>query len=375
MISWHHRRCEKELRLRFVEREPLLVVETTVYITYDQVATVKRLFLLVVETIVYVICDQVATWRLRNASSSLVVETIVNLIKVRLTSVIGNSSCCDMSSKFEPPKFMDDASGYPEYKMLLLRWSRITKTPKEQQAEVVLYHLQGHPSGVQEKIDTALGPAVVNKDDGLAKLIGYLDTIYAEDPMSEAWSKYKRFTKLKRNPEQPVTEFIADFDKGHIQAKESGCEFSDIVLGFTLLEACELSETDEKFVLTAVDFATGKRDKNLLDQMKNSLRKFQSRDRLSSDNAGDRMKVKEEDALVASVKQALIADGWTPPSPGSEGRKKKKNPLDADGKRKVCFHCKSEYHLLDKCDKKEKRTEVTALSTVLRQAPGTDFHM
>ena len=95
-----------------------------------------------------------------------------------------------MSSKFEPPKFMDDASGYPEYKKLLLRWSRITKTPKEQQAEVVLYHLQGHPSGVQEKIDTALGPAVVNQDDGLAKLIEYLDAIYAEDPMSEAWSKY-----------------------------------------------------------------------------------------------------------------------------------------------------------------------------------------
>ena len=41
-----------------------------------------------------------------------------------------------------------------------------------------------------------------------------------------------------------------------LQAKESGCEFSDLVLGFKLLESCNLSETDEKFVLTAADLKT-----------------------------------------------------------------------------------------------------------------------
>ena len=176
-----------------------------------------------------------------------------------------------MSSKYEPPAFMEDTAGYSEYKRNLQRWSRITKVPAAHQAEVVLYHLQGHSSGIQEKADTALGDAVENKEDGLTKLIEFFDTIYAEDPMSEAWLKYKRFTQLKKSPDQPVTDFIADFDKAHAKAKLSGCEFSDIVLGFKLLEACELSETDEKFVLTAVDFKAGKRDNNLLEQMKNSL--------------------------------------------------------------------------------------------------------
>ena len=60
-------------------------------------------------------------------------------------------------AKVEPPKFFDSASGYPEYKLKLQRWSRITKRDKKQQAEVVLYHLEGHPSGIQQKIDTALG--------------------------------------------------------------------------------------------------------------------------------------------------------------------------------------------------------------------------
>ena len=73
-----------------------------------------------------------------------------------------------MSSRLNPPKFFDEPSEYPEYKKQLLRWSRITKVPKNQQAETVLYQLAGHQ--IQEKIDTALGNAVEN-DDGLTKLV------------------------------------------------------------------------------------------------------------------------------------------------------------------------------------------------------------
>ena len=261
-----------------------------------------------------------------------------------------------MSSKYVPPKFMDDMSGYPEYKKSLLRWSRISKVPENKQAEVVLYHLEGHPSGIQEKIDTALGAEVEDKVDGLTKLIAFLDTIYAEDVMAEAWRKYKQFRHVKKNHDQPINEFIAEFDKAHAKAKESGCEFSDIVLGFSLLESCELSETDEKFVLTAVDFKVGKQNKNLLDQIKNSLRKFQSHERFC-DSDNERMQVKQEDAYAAAVKEALVAEGWTPPRKSrpmnSPAYKGKKNPLDENGNPRKCFKCGSEYHMADKCDKQE----------------------
>jgi hypothetical protein len=291
-----------------------------------------------------------------------------------------------MTSKVDPPQFMDDAAGYPEYKKKLLRWSRITKVPKEQQAEVVLYNLDGHPSGIQDKVDTYLGDNV-QKADGLEKLIEYLDSIYSEDPMSEAWSKYKRFNQLMRDQNQSVTEFIAEFDKGHAKAKESGCEFSDLVLGFKLLESCNLSETDEKFVLTAVDFKVGKDDKNLLEQMKNSLRKFQSREKFSGSTGDNRMScVKQEDAFyVTSVKEALVAEGWTPPDTRDRTKKKHKNPRDKDGKRMRCFRCNSEYHFKDKCDvvlptSKDKcdappLTEPTLLSTLLKNMSTTEYEM
>ena len=54
--------------------------------------------------------------------------------------------------------------------------------------------------------------------------------------------------------DQSITEFIAEYERMYLRAKEGGSEFSDTVLAFNLLEACQLSDTDEKFVLTGIDF-------------------------------------------------------------------------------------------------------------------------
>ena len=61
------------------------------------------------------------------------------------------------TNKYDPPEFFSDPSGYAEYKKRLKRWARITNVAKKKQAEVVVYHLEGHPSGIQEKIDTRGG--------------------------------------------------------------------------------------------------------------------------------------------------------------------------------------------------------------------------
>ena len=97
-----------------------------------------------------------------------------------------------------------------------------------------------------------------------------------------------------------------------MKAKDTGSEFSDIVLAFNLLEACKLKDTDEKFVLTAVDFKKGKEDKNMLAQVKASLRKFQSRESLNELNMKGKIQVDE--ALVSNIKETLVSEGWIQPS-------------------------------------------------------------
>ena len=269
---------------------------------------------------------------------------------------------------------------------------------------MVLYHLEGHPSGIQDKIDTALGDKIVDADDGLTQLIAFLDGIYAEDEMTEAWTKYKQFIRLKKQLGQPVTEFIAEFDKAHTRAKESGCEFSDIVLAFNLLESCNLSDTNEKFVLTGIDFKKGKTDKNLLDQVKNSLRKFQSRERMSCEggcsDAPMESGIKVEKSLVSNVKDALLSDGWQPPSSylqqqqqkqqklppvvrkkrgeARKGKQPRKNPRGSDGKIMKCFQCKSEYHLKNDCNEEPSKKvdhTTTMLAKVLADSGVTELSM
>ena len=87
-----------------------------------------------------------------------------------------------MPTKYDPPKFIEEASEYPEYKRKLLRWSRITTVEKKLQADVVLYHLEGHSSRILEKIvgETSLGDDIGGKEESMEKLIAYLDGIYAE---------------------------------------------------------------------------------------------------------------------------------------------------------------------------------------------------
>ena len=120
---------------------------------------------------------------------------------------------------------------------------------------------------------------------------------------------------------------------------------------------CQLRPNFETEVCpTVIDFKSGKEKKDLLTQVKNSLRKFQRREKLSGGQDGCKMKVKLEDSYVLSVKEALIADGWEPPRGTNSDRgpvqKGKKNPIGGDGKPLKCFQWQSEYHLRDKCDQR-----------------------
>ena len=59
--------------------------------------------------------------------------------------------------------------------------------------------------------------------------------------------------------------------------KNNGCEMSDMVLAFNLLDTADLSEMDRKLVLTGVNYSEGKSKKTLLTQMKDALKKFVGR--------------------------------------------------------------------------------------------------
>ena len=264
----------------------------------------------------------------------------------------------------EPPGFISDTKSYATYKDDLERWARITGIPAENQADVVVHGLENHPSGIKEKIIINIGDELKNNKDGIKSLLTFLDTIYKVDEMADAWNRYKNFQKVSRSDNTPINEFIAEFDKEYLRAKTAGCVYSDTLLAFRLLEATNLSEMDEKFVLTGIDYVEAKTQANLCTQFKASLKKFQGRKTLSGDD-----KLKFDPALVSSVAQVLLSEGWKKPQYNKQRRrsnsepsepnlpKERKNPKTKDGKQKTCFKCGSEYHLLDRCPKKNSDTQ------------------
>ena len=268
----------------------------------------------------------------------------------------------------EPPAFMSEVKSYAQYKKDLRMWSRITQVDKKLQAELVVYKLEGHPSGIKEKITTALDEKLVDNENGIMDLIEYLDSIYLEDEMADAWEKYKLFEDFQYNDKSmSMAEFIAQWETKQKIAKTAGCEYSDSILAFKLLEKANLDDTDVKVVLTQVDYKTGKEKKNLLQQMQTGLKKFQSRHPIINKSKNKEEKgIKVDESLLANIEDALVAKGWQKPRPRKRsntdpgekprfskdnGYKGRKNRLGEDGKPLRCFKCNSEYHLAPKCTK------------------------
>ena len=83
-----------------------------------------------------------------------------------------------MSQNLQPPSFISDTKTFSEYKTDLEIWSRLVTTSldKKLQAEMVVYHLDGHPSRIKEKILTQIGDKLQGDGnvDGITVLLNFL---------------------------------------------------------------------------------------------------------------------------------------------------------------------------------------------------------
>ena len=161
--------------------------------------------------------------------------------------------------------------------------------------------------------------------------------------------------------------------------KTSGCEYTDTILGLKLLQDAKLNDIDTKLVLTGVNYESAKTNKDLLQQIKNSLKKFTGRSIVSIGNQDNlAVGVKAEPTFLSEMEEVFMARGWKPPSKGrrksrsvspprDRSYKGRKNRLGEDGKPLKCFICKCShetpctcpcvYHLADACPDRRNRRD------------------
>ena len=280
------------------------------------------------------------------------------------------------SFSLEPPAFVSSTKKFAEYKKDLLRWSRLSSVKPELQAELVIYKLEGDPSNIKEKIVTKLGDELEDNPDGINLLLDFLETVYGEDDMAEAYDRYVEFKNKKRKHGESIQTFTSDWESLYQKCENVGCELPDMVLCFELLQAAQLEATEAQLVLTGVDYKKGRSKGKLLEQMKTSLKKFKGRAVIGGGGkSSSELTIKTEDTYISKdVETYLVKKGWTKPKkrrrsnsePAKEGGGYlgRKNMLDNKGVPLKCHLCRCKheanctcpcvYHFANKCPSKAK---------------------
>ena len=288
----------------------------------------------------------------------------------------------------EPPAFISTKKTYATYEKDLKRWTTLTTLAPEKQANMVIHFIPDEDP-IKEKIDTQMTDTELSCKEGINNLLKFLAEIYKTDDMGEAYDNYVEFVKLRRKPGVSIKTFISEWENSYHKVKNNGCDMSDMVLAFNLLDTADLSEMDRKLVLTGVNYSEGKSKKTLLTQMKDALKKFVGRAVVATGETDAKAVKVEESTFVTTenIEKVLIMQGWKKPkgrtrirssslpSKGPGGStsnpnpnyKGKKNPLGPDYKPLKCFHCKCDhdqkcncpcvYHLANNCP--EKKREAT----------------
>ena len=100
------------------------------------------------------------------------------------------------------------------------------------------------------------------------------DSLYPVHWVPLQWAQVE-LRKAKDDGHISSEEYIAEWENKYHQLKNVGCEHANMILAFKLLYASNLTEVDQKFVLTGVDYSTGLKAKTLINQIKESLKNTQ----------------------------------------------------------------------------------------------------
>ena len=151
-----------------------------------------------------------------------------------------------MSNLREPPAFISTKKTYATYEKDLKRWTTLTTLAPEKQANMVIHYIPDD-NPIKEKIELSC-------KEGITNLLKFLAEIYKTDDMGEAYDNYVEFVKLHRKPGVSIKTFISEWENTYQKVKNNGCELSDMVFAFNVLDTADLSEMDRKLVLTGVNY-------------------------------------------------------------------------------------------------------------------------
>jgi hypothetical protein len=157
-----------------------------------------------------------------------------------------------MASVLKNPPAFDDKTSYDNWKKDIVIRRQLTDIGKENQALVIHLSL----TGKARQVSSQLGVEVLNKDNGVDKLISKLDEIFLPDKSRRQFKVFQDLYNLKRPSDVSVGDFLNEFERVYFCFTQEAMTLPDAVMAFMLLTSCSLTESQFQMVMSSIPEVT-----------------------------------------------------------------------------------------------------------------------
>jgi hypothetical protein len=267
---------------------------------------------------------------------------------------------------------LNECKSYEAFKRELQTWSTVTEIGKKKQGNVVALSLPNKSEfgdDIKEKVLDNFATADLQVDDGLDKLIEFLDQELGKDATDSAIEKWDAFDDCRKKDHQSLEEFLNEFETKRKRVETTGSKFPPEILGYMLMKRAGLSRLERALILSKVSIADKTNFyKNVKSSMKNILGAC-----MKGDTTELERNVFKQEPVFYTQEEVHATNGFYnkgKPSYGkyNNGKSYKKfankwerkdrsgrpiNAKDQDGKYLTCNECGSFRHLYRDCTYKK----------------------
>ena len=151
-----------------------------------------------------------------------------------ITEINSDQSISRMAMRINPPCLT--SKSYERYKLELLAWREVTDISRFKQGIVIALSLpEDDKNQIKEKVFTQISLDDLKKEDGLDKLIKFLDTHLKKDELTDSIEKFEEFEDFQRIEGQSVSEYIALFEFKYRKIEKYNMKLPSEILAFKLI--------------------------------------------------------------------------------------------------------------------------------------------
>lgn len=267
-----------------------------------------------------------------------------------------------MASCKWPPK-LEDGSSYENWRKDVEIWCKLTEIAKKKQALAIHLSLSGRARVATSEIEVS----DLEGDNGVETILKKLDDLFLVDKGRRQFTAFQELYNMRRPNEGKVREFMSEFEHTYYKFTKQGMTLPDSVMAFMLLASCNLSETQQQLVMSAISEVTFQNMKSALTRIFHQEVSAQPIKPVACDIKSEPVFLGDEcGKLEADVKgsESLFVRGQqharsrgAARSYRSRGRSlargrgaaRRQNPPGPDGRITRCLVCDSRFHWAREC--------------------------